>query len=114
MIHWLRCLNETEREVPSLSQSSNSTHKMELSSSVNLNVLRVGIKRHGICGSTLDQMDRNDWIHVGVQLLEDRIQIHDRIRAMVEKYPRPRTKHKKQSVSMSTMSHLTDLSVCGP
>ena len=99
VLNWLRCLNETE-----------CPNKIQLSSTINLNVVKQGIKRHGICGSTLDQMDRNDWIHVGVQLLEDRIQIHERIQSMVHKFPRPKLV-KKQSMSLSHRSHVH---VCGP
>jgi len=108
VLNWLRCLNETE-----------CPHKMQLSSCIDLNDLNVvkqGIKRHGICGSTLDQMDRNDWIHVGVQLLEDRIQIHERIQSMVQQHPRPKL-HKKQSVSLSHGMLLRKgchVNVCGP
>jgi len=94
VLNWLRCLNETE-----------CPNKIHLSSSINLNVVKQGIKRHGICGSTLDQMDRNDWIHVGVQLLEDRIQIHERIQSMVHKHPRPSVRGKRTHIQSKSVSN---------
>eukprot|EP01084_Bolivina_argentea_P149638 261379_1 len=75
--NWIKYLNQIE-----------CINGIKLSNNVDLDVVAENMKNHGTCGTVLDELERKDWKHLGVKMLNDRKQIHDKIQKLLTKYPR--------------------------